>query len=127
MHIVIIALIVVVSILLIGIVLIQKSKGGGLSSQFGGAGNVMGGRQTNSFPEKGTWVLVSLLVVLSIVSVWTAPRVNNASELRAVPQAPAAAAPALPAPGQMDVVPVTVPETEATVVEAEEVETPAQQ
>ena len=124
MHIVIIALIVVVSILLIGIVLIQKSKGGGLSSQFGGAGNVMGVRQTNSFLEKGTWVLVSLL---SIVSVWTAPRVNNASELRAVPQAPAAAAPALPAPGQMDVVPVTVPETEATVVEAEEVETPAQQ
>ncbi len=113
MHIVIIALIVVVSILLIGIVLIQKSKGGGLSSQFGGAGNVMGVRQTNSFLEKGTWVLVSLLVVLSIVSVWTAPRVNNASEL--------------PAPGQMDVVPVTVPETEATVVEAEEVETPAQQ
>lgn len=127
MHIVIIALIVVVSILLIGIVLIQKSKGGGLSSQFGGAGNVMGVRQTNSFLEKGTWVLVSLLVVLSIVSVWTAPRVNNASELRAVTQAPAAAAPALPAPGQMDVVPVTVPETEATVVEAEEVETPAQQ
>ena len=93
MHIVIIALIVVVSILLIGIVLIQKSKGGGLSSQFGGAGNVMGVRQTNSFLEKGTWVLVSLLVVLSIVSVWTAPRDNN----------------------------------EATVVEAEEVETPAQQ
>ena len=59
MHIVIIALIVVVSILLIGIVLIQKSKGGGLSSQFGGAGNVMGVRQTNSFLEKGTWVLVS--------------------------------------------------------------------
>ena len=86
MHIVIIALIVVVSILLIGIVLIQKSKGGGLSSQFGGAGNVMGVRQTNSFLEKGTWVLVSLLVVLSIVSVWTAPRVNNASELRAVPR-----------------------------------------
>ena len=35
---------------------------------------VMGVRQTNSFLEKGTWVLVSLLVVLSIVSVWTAPR-----------------------------------------------------
>ena len=82
MHIVIIALIVVVSILLIGIVLIQKSKGGGLSSQFGGAGNVMGVRQTNSFLEKGTWVLVSLLVVLSIVSVWTAPRAPGSGSSR---------------------------------------------
>ncbi len=98
MHIVIIALIVVVSILLIGIVLIQKSKGGGLSSQAWWRRNVMGVRQTNSFLEKkahGCWC--SLLVVLSIVSVWTAPRVNNASELRAaVPQAPQQPLPALP-------------------------------
>ena len=37
MHVVVITLTVIASILMIGVVLIQKSKGGGLSSQFGGA------------------------------------------------------------------------------------------
>ncbi len=46
MHVVIIVLTVIVAILLIGIVLIQKSKGGGLSSQFGGANAVMGDRKS---------------------------------------------------------------------------------
>ncbi|MDE6437572.1 MAG: preprotein translocase subunit SecG, partial [Muribaculaceae bacterium] len=58
MHTIVIILTVIVAILLIGIVLIQKSKGGGLSSQFGGAGSVMSVRQTNNFLEKGTWILV---------------------------------------------------------------------
>ena len=49
MHIVVITLTVIVALLLIGIVLIQKSKGGGLSSQFGGAGSVMGVRPTHNF------------------------------------------------------------------------------
>ena len=61
MYVVIIILTVIIALLLIGIVLIQKSKGGGLSSQFGGAGAVMGVRQTNSFLEKTTWTLISLL------------------------------------------------------------------
>ena len=77
MHIVVIALTVIVAILLIGIVLIQKSKGGGLSSQFGGAGAVMGVRQTNSFLEKATWTLISLLVLLSIISAFTMPKANT--------------------------------------------------
>ncbi|MCH5221114.1 MAG: preprotein translocase subunit SecG [Muribaculaceae bacterium] len=90
MHAVIIVLTVIVAILLIGIVLIQKSKGGGLSSQFGGAGAVMGVRQTNDFLEKATWTLVSLLVVLSIVSVFTMPRHTNGTQLRELPvEAPA--------------------------------------
>ncbi len=73
MHLFIIILTVVISILLILIVLVQKSKGGGLSSQFGNASAMMGVRQTNSFLEKGTWWLAALLVVLSIVSVYTIP------------------------------------------------------
>ena len=64
MYVAIIVLTVIVAVMLIGIVLIQKSKGGGLSSQFGGAGNVMGVRQTNSFLEKTTWTLAALIVVL---------------------------------------------------------------
>lgn len=115
MHIVIIVLTVLVSVLLICIVLVQKSKGGGLSSQFGGAGAVVGVRQANSFLEKGTWTLVGILVLLSIVSVWTAPKSQQAGP-RTAPVATAPAA-ALPAAGAMDATPVAVPvATEATEV-----------
>ncbi len=115
MHIVVITLTVIVALLLIGIVLIQKSKGGGLSSQFGGAGSVMGVRQT-SFLEKATWTLLGLLILLSIISAFTMPKVSTETRLRTI--APEAAAPALPA-GQFDtpVAPVAVEETEAVAVE----------
>lgn len=112
MHIVIIALTVIVSLLLIGIVLIQKSKGGGLSSQFGGAGSVMGVRQANSFLEKGTWTLVAILVLLSIVSVWTSPKAVNANSTRTAP-VPVAPAPSLPAPGAVQTVELPAPAPEA--------------
>lgn len=68
---------IIVSVLLIGIVLIQKSKGGGLSSQFGNASAVMGVRQTNTFLEKGTWWLFAIIVILSIASAYVGPRVNS--------------------------------------------------
>ena len=93
MYVVIIILTVIIALLLIGIVLIQKSKGGGLSSQFGGAGAVMGVRQTNSFLEKTTWTLISLLALLSILSAFVMPRRSDATQLRTQPtEAPAAAA-----------------------------------
>lgn len=117
MHIVIIVLTVIVAILLIGIVLIQKSKGGGLSSQFGGAGAVMGVRQTNSFLEKATWTLVGCLALLSIISVFTMPRKVNGTELRTQPVA-APAAVEVPA-GQFDVPAVPVEEAPAAEVPAE--------
>lgn len=91
MYIAIIVLTVIVSVLLIGIVLIQKSKGGGLSSQFGGAGNVMGVRQTNSFLEKTTWTLAGLIVLLSIASAYTMPKVNDGTVIRTQTSAPAPA------------------------------------
>ncbi len=87
MHVVIIVLTVIVAILLIGIVLIQKSKGGGLSSQFGAASSVMGVRQTNTFLEKATWTLVSCLVVLSIISAFTMPKASQGTQLRTQPVA----------------------------------------
>lgn len=89
MHTVIIILTVVVAVLLIGIVLIQKSKGGGLSSQFGGAGAMMGVRQTNSFLEKATWTLVSLLVIFSVLSVFTMPKRVNGPRIRTNVETPA--------------------------------------
>ncbi len=97
MYIVVIVLTVIVALLLIGIVLIQKSKGGGLSSQFGGAGSVMGVRQTNSFLEKTTWTLAGLIVLLSIASAYLMPKASTAAGVRT--EAPVAA-PALPAADQ---------------------------
>lgn len=91
MYVVIIVLTVIVAILLIGIVLIQKSKGGGLSSQFGNASSVLGVRQTNSFLEKTTWTLAGLIVLLSIASAYTMPKVNDGTVIRTQTSAPAPA------------------------------------
>ncbi len=123
MHVVIIVLTVIVALLLIGIVLIQKSKGGGLSSQFGGAGAVMGVRQTNSFLEKATWTLVSCLVVLSIISAFTMPKASTTNQLRTQPTEAAAPVVDLPA-GQFDA-PAAAPATD--VVETVAVEETAAQ
>ena len=114
MYVVVIVLTVIVALLLIGIVLIQKSKGGGLSSQFGGAGSVMGVRQTNSFLEKTTWTLAGLIVLLSIVSAYLMPKASTGVEVRT--EAPAAA-PALPTGDQFG--------TEVPTVPAVPTETPA--
>lgn len=74
MYILVITLTVIASILMIGVVLIQKSKGGGLSSQFGGANQVMGVRRTNDFIEKTTWWLAAAIGVLAIIGVFVMPR-----------------------------------------------------
>jgi len=65
-----ITLIILVAILLVLVVLAQNSKGGGLSSQFGGSGasQVVGVKRTGDILEKITWVLAISLVVLSLAS-----------------------------------------------------------
>ena len=93
-YVITIVLTVIVAILLIGIVLIQKSKGGGLSSQFSGANAVMGVRSTNSGIEKITWTLAALIVVLSIVSSFVMPRVSTGVEIRTKAQTEMPSAPA---------------------------------
>lgn len=60
--------IVIASILMIGIVLIQKSKGGGLASNYASSNQILGVRKTNSFVEKATWTLAIVICVLSIAS-----------------------------------------------------------
>lgn len=71
MYILISALIIVVCLLLIGVVLIQNSKGGGLSSSFGQGNQVMGVRKTTDFLEKATWGLAIGLLVLCLASAAT--------------------------------------------------------
>lgn len=65
---VLVILIVIASLLMIGIVLIQKSKGGGLASNFASSNQIMGVRKTNSFVEKATWTLAIVICALSILS-----------------------------------------------------------
>ena len=66
-------LIVLAAVLMIGIVLIQESKGGGLASNFSSSNQIMGVRKTTDFIEKATWGLAIAMVVFSVVCAYTAP------------------------------------------------------
>lgn len=68
MYYLIIALVILASVLMCGIVLIQESKGGGLASSFSSSNQIMGVRKTTDFLEKATWGLAIAMVVLSVVS-----------------------------------------------------------
>ena len=82
---------IVICMLLIGVVLIQKGRGGGLSGAFGGAGghSAFGSRTGDMF----TWitvVLVSLFLLSAAVTVkWFRPTVAAPPPAAAVPELPA--------------------------------------
>lgn len=63
-------LIALVSVLLMGAVLIQNPKGGGVDSTFGGtqANQMFGASKSTDFIEKVTWYLAIALFVLCIVT-----------------------------------------------------------
>lgn len=68
MYLAITILIFLVAVLLILIVLVQNSKGGGLASGFSATNQVMGVRKTTDFLEKATWTLALAIALLCIVS-----------------------------------------------------------
>ena len=70
MYTLIIGVIIFLSILLILVVLAQNPKGGGLSSQFGGAGvsQVMGVKKTGDLLEKLTWGFSITILSLTLLS-----------------------------------------------------------
>ena len=74
MYIAVSILIFIVCALLILIVLVQNSKGGGLSSSFASSNQIMGVRKTTDFLEKATWTLAGAMLVLCIVSAMVLPR-----------------------------------------------------
>lgn len=74
MYIVLIILTLICAVLLICVVLVQKSKGGGLSSSFAGSNQIMGVRRTNSFIEKLTWGLAGVICVLAVLSTFCMPK-----------------------------------------------------
>jgi preprotein translocase subunit SecG len=70
-------LILITCILLILVVLVQNSKGGGLAANFSGSNQYMGVRKTGDFLEKSTWYLAVILLLLSLSTIFVIPRNDN--------------------------------------------------
>lgn len=83
-------LIVIAALLMIGIVLIQESKGGGLASNFSSYNQIGGVRKTTDFIEKTTWSLAAVMVVISIVCAYVAPKQTVGRSVTEGIEAPAA-------------------------------------
>ena len=74
MYTLLVILIVIAAVLMIGIVLIRESKGGGLASNFSSYNQIGGVRKTTDFIEKTTWGLAIAMVVISVVCAYVAPQ-----------------------------------------------------
>jgi|GEM_PF-61978 len=89
-------------------VLVQNTKGVGLSGSFGSVGNqVMGVQRSGDVMEKGTWVLMAVIAGLTLMSAFFMPKggtVESAADKAfkgvKAPTAAPAAAPAQQQPGQ---------------------------
>lgn len=94
MYIFLSILIVIACLLLIGVVLIQKSKGGGLASDYSSGNQYLGYRKTTDFIEKMTWGLAIFICVVSICSSFAIKTPVNVSTIQNAAPAPTNAAPA---------------------------------
>ena len=81
MYTLFVILIVLASFCMIGIVLIQESKGGGLASAFSSANSSFGVRQTTNFIEKTTWTLAAAMVIISVICAYVAPNAVSESSV----------------------------------------------
>jgi preprotein translocase subunit SecG len=89
---------VLAALILVLLILIQKGRGGGLSSTFGGMGSSLLGTKTGDFL---TWVTISVVVIwllLSVVSAkWFKPEANEFLQRQPSPSMPAQQMPQTPA------------------------------
>ena len=83
MYPLLVILIIIAALLMIGIVLIQESKGGGLSSSFASYNQIGGVRKTTDFIEKATWGLAIAMVVISVACAYVAPQAAGAGSIMA--------------------------------------------
>lgn len=81
MYTLFVILIVIAAVLMIGIVLIQESKGGGLASNFSSYNQIGGVRKTTDFIEKTTWGLAVAMVIISIACAYVAPQAATDSSV----------------------------------------------
>lgn len=124
MYIFLSILIVLACVLLICVVLIQKSKGGGLASDYSGGNQYLGYRKTTDFIEKATWGLAIFICVVSICASFAikAPVASSAIATQQPAQTTAAPAPAAtPAPAPVkpaEAAPKAAPAAETPAAEA---------
>ncbi len=64
---ILVPIIVILSLLMVAVVLIQKSKGGGLEAGFQSSNQIMGAPKTADFLEKFTWSTMGAIAVLCIL------------------------------------------------------------
>lgn len=106
MYILFIILSIIAAVLLVCVILIQKSKGGGLASDYSSGNQYLGYRKTTDFVEKATWSLAILICILSICAAFTVKTPITQSSIQTAAPAPNSAAPApvnapaAPAPAQ---------------------------
>ena len=116
MYTLFVILIVIAAVLMIGIVLIQESKGGGLSTSFAQYNQIGGVRKTTDFIEKATWFLAAFMVVVSVACAYVAPQAITGTSVMENYQAPATNPNNLPGFGasqQKDAAAPAAPATEA--------------
>jgi len=77
MYVFITILILIASILMVLVVLVQNSKGGGLSAGFASSNQIMGVSRTTDFLEKTTWTLAGVILFLCVLSVVFLPKASN--------------------------------------------------
>jgi len=90
---------VILAVLLMGVVLLQSGRGGGLAGAFGGSGNqtLFGGRGATTFLTKATWILGSGFMVSSLILALTIGNRQATSRPRSVlEENPPVTAPATP-------------------------------
>jgi preprotein translocase subunit SecG len=91
-------LILIACVVLAFFILVQNPKGGGLQGSFGSmSSQVMGVKQTTDVMEKGTWILISVIAGLSIVSVMFFEKPESLKNMKA---SQSKSAPVTPAPGK---------------------------
>jgi len=123
MYILLLIFIIIAAILMVGIVLIQESKGGGLASNFASYNQIGGVRKTTDFIEKMTWGLAGTMVVISVLCAYVAPKSSQKGAIVNEIQAPAVN----PNNAQgIEAAPFEAPATEATEAEAPAAEAPAE-
>ena len=81
MYILVISLIILFAVLLVLVVLAQNSKGGGLTSQFGGssASNIIGVKKTGDLLEKLTWGFIIAIMALCLTTNFISPDNSGSS------------------------------------------------
>ena len=125
MYTLFVILIVIAAVLMIGIVLIQESKGGGLSTSFAQYNQIGGVRKTTDFIEKATWGLAAAMVIISVICAWVAPTTASDASVMENIENPVTNPNNLPGFGASQQKDEAAPAKEAPAAEAPAAEAPA--